>query len=101
MVLVTGIEACKAPTPQKLNSEIKRIEDSIKSGNTEAAKHMIAQHMNETKDSDLYYRWLSVQNRVWYAEMNADLCEQPNTSLFIATSRHTKSDPQIDIGRME
>ena len=72
IIIVIGIEACKAPTPQKTNSEIKRIEDSIKSGNIEAAKHMIAKHMNETKDSDLYYRWLSVQNRVWYAEMNTD-----------------------------
>ena len=72
VILLIGIEACKAPTPQNLNSEIKRIEDSIKNENTEAAKLLIAKHMNEAKDSDQYYRWLSVQNRVWYAEMNAD-----------------------------
>ena len=72
VIILIGIEACKAPTPQNLSSEIKRIEDSIKAGKTETAKRIIAQHMNEAKDSDLYYRWLSVQNRVWYAEMNAD-----------------------------
>lgn len=72
IALVLGIVACSAPTPQKLNSEIKRIEDSLKNGNSEAAKRIIAQHMSETKDSDTYYRWLTVQNRVWYAEMNAD-----------------------------
>ncbi len=72
IALVLGIVACSAPTPQKLNSEIKRIEDSLKNGNSEAAKRIIAQHMSETKDSDTYYRWLTVQNRVWYAEMNGD-----------------------------
>lgn len=70
--LVVGLEACKAPSPQGMNAEIKRIEDSIKSGQAEAAKRMIAQHMSEAKDSDTYYRWLSVQNRAWYAEMNVD-----------------------------
>ena len=72
LVLVVGIVACTAPTPHKLNSEIKRIEDSLKNGNNEAAKQIIAKRMSESKDSDMYYRWLSVQNRVWYAEMNAD-----------------------------
>ena len=72
IAFVFGIVACTAPTPQKLNSEIKRIEDSLKNSNHEAAKRIIAQHMSEAKDSDTYYRWLSVQNRVWYTEMNAD-----------------------------
>ena len=72
LVLVVGIVACTAPTPHKLNSEIKRIEDSLKNGNNEAAKQIIAKRMSEAKDSDMYYRWLSVQNRVWYTEMNAD-----------------------------
>ena len=72
IAFVFGIVACTAPTPHKLNSEIKRIEDSLKNGNNEAAKKIVAQHMSEAKDSDMYYRWLSVQNRVWYTEMNAD-----------------------------
>ena len=72
IAFVFGIVACTAPTPHKMNSEIKRIEDSLKNGNNEAAKQIIAKHMSEAKDSDMYYRWLSVQNRVWYTEMNAD-----------------------------
>ena len=72
IAFVFGIVACTAPTPHKMNSEIKRIEDSLKNGNNEAAKQIIAKRMSESKDSDMYYRWLSVQNRVWYTEMNAD-----------------------------
>ena len=60
LIIVFGIEACKPPTPNKMNTEVKRVEDSIKNGNMEAAKQLIAQHMSEAKDSDMYYRWLSV-----------------------------------------
>ena len=81
IVLAIGIEACKAPTPQRMNSEIKRIEDSIKAGNADAAKQLIVQHMNEAKDSDTYYRWLSVQNRAWYSEMNADSMATANNRI--------------------
>ena len=72
LALMTGIVACKAPNPQQTNAEIKRIEDFLKTGKPDSAKLIIAKHMSEAKDSDTYYRWLSVQNRAWYSEMNSD-----------------------------
>lgn len=86
--MVFGIEACKAPTPNKMNTEVKRVEDSIKNGNLEAAKQLIAQHMSEATDSDMYYRWLSVQNRLWYAEMKVDSMTAVSDSIYHYLSAH-------------
>lgn len=90
VILLVGIEACKAPTSQRMNSEIKKIEDSLKSGNHDAAKQMINQHMSEVKDSDTYYRWLSVQNRAWYAEMNVDSMTSVSNRIHQYLMRHQK-----------
>lgn len=98
IVLAIGIEACKAPTPQRMNSEIKRIEDSIKAGNADAAKQLIVQHMNEAKDSDTYYRWLSVQNRAWYSEMNADSMATANNRIHQYLLQH--QDKHNDMRRL-
>ena len=86
--MVFGIEACKAPTPNKMNTEVKRVEDSIKNGNLEAAKQLIAQHMSEATDSDMYYRWLSVQNRLWYAQMNVDSMTAVSDRIYQYLSAH-------------
>ena len=94
-VLAIGIEACKAPNPQQMNSEIKQIEDSLKSGNHDAAKQMIEQHMKEAKDSDTYYRWLSVQNRAWYAEMNVDSMTAVSNRIFQYLLRHENEQNEI------
>ena len=88
LIIVFGIEACKPPTPNKMNTEVKRVEDSIKNGNLEAAKQLIAQHMSEASDSDMYYRWLSVQNRVWYAEMNVDSMTAVSNRIYHYLSAH-------------
>ena len=88
IAFVFGIVACTAPTPNKLNSEIKRIEDSLKNSNHEAAKRIIVQHMSEAKDSDTYYRWLSVQNRVWYTEMNVDSMTAVSNSIHQYLLKH-------------
>lgn len=88
LIIVFGIEACKAPAPNKMNTEVKRVEDSIKNGNLEAAKQLIARHMSEASDSDMYYRWLSVQNRVWYAEMNVDSMTAVSNRIYHYLSAH-------------
>ena len=88
IVIVVGMVACNAPVPNNINTEIIRIEDSIKNGNLEAAKQLIAQHMSEARDSDMYYRWLSAQNRVWYAEMNVDSMTAVNNRIYEYLSSH-------------
>ena len=97
-VLAIGIAACKAPTPQRINSEIKQIEDSIKAGNSDEAKQIIAQHMREAKDSDTYYRWLSIQNRAWFAEMNADSMIKVNNRIHRYLLQH--QDKHNDIRQL-
>ncbi|SHL24814.1 tetratricopeptide repeat protein [Xylanibacter ruminicola] len=95
IILVAGIEVCKAPTPQNTNTEIKRIEDSIKNGKAETAKRIITQFMNEAKDSDMYYRWLSIQNRVWYAEMNVDSMTYVSERIHNYLIRHQNKQTHI------
>lgn len=73
LFLILGIEACHTPSQdQEMHSNIKAVEDSLKNGKFEAAMHLINRHLNETNDSDIYYRWLSVKNMAWYSQMNAD-----------------------------
>ena len=73
LFLILGMVACHAPSEnQGINSDIKIVEDSLKNGRFESAMQMINQHLSEANDSDIYYRWLSVKNRAWYSEMNAD-----------------------------
>lgn len=73
LFLIVGIEACHAPSRNHdIDRDIKIIEDSLKNGKFEAAMLSINQHLNETNDSDIYYRWLSVKNIAWYSQMNTD-----------------------------
>lgn len=73
LFLILGMSACEAPSQkQEMISDIKTIEDSLKNSKFEAARQMIDQRMSEARDSDIYYRWLSVKNKAWYAEANAD-----------------------------
>lgn len=73
LFLVLGMVACHTPSrDQEMSSDINTIEDSLKNGMYESAMRLINQHMNETNDSDIYYRWLSIKNKAWYAEAQAD-----------------------------
>ena len=86
VLVVAG--ACQTPSRQQLDADIKRAEDSLKEGKNEAIKRMVKQQLDEANDSDTYYVWLSVMNKVWYAEMNADSMESTSRRICQYLSRH-------------
>ena len=86
VLVVAG--ACQTPSRQQLDADIKRAEDSLKEGKNESVKRMVKQQLDEANDSDTYYVWLSVMNKVWYAEMNADSMESTSRRICQYLSRH-------------
>lgn len=72
LIAMMGMSACHAPSKKGFQEEMTQVQDSLKAGRYESARQMIAQHLEEAVDSDTYYRWLSMQNVAWYAEMNVD-----------------------------
>ena len=88
LLVFVGIGACQAPSRHLLSNDIKCAEDSLREGKTEVVKHMVNQHLEEANDSDTYYAWLSMLNRVWYAEMKADSMESTSKRIYQYLSRH-------------
>lgn len=100
LLILVGIGACQAPSRQRLAADIKYAEDSLRVGKTEAVKRMASQHLVEANDSDTYYAWLTILNRVWYAEMNADSMESTSQRIYNYLSRHQQS-PNIVRSQIE
>ena len=100
LFILVGIGACQAPSRQRLAADIKYAEDSLRVGKTEAVKRMASQHLVEANDSDTYYAWLTILNRVWYAEMNADSMESTSQRIYNYLSRHQQS-PNIVRSQIE
>ena len=88
LCVLAGLGACQAPSRQQIDAEIKCAEDSLKEGKTDAVKRMVNRHLDEAKDSDTYYAWLSIMNKVWYAEMNADSMESTSRRIYHYLSQH-------------
>lgn len=88
LCVLAGLGACQAPSRQQIDAEIKCAEDSLKEGKTDAVKRMVNRHLDEAKDSDTYYAWLSIMNKVWYAEMNADSMESTSRWIYHYLSQH-------------
>ena len=92
--LVLGMVACHTPSrDQEMSSDINTIEDSLKNGMYEAAMRLINQHMNETNDSDIYYRWLSIKNKAWYAEAQADSMRATSEQIQQYLMRNKQQNP--------
>ena len=88
LCVLAGMGACQAPSRQQIDAEIKCAEDSLKEGKTDAVKRMVNRHLDEAKDSDTYYAWLSIMNKVWYAEMNADSMKSTSRRIYHYLSQH-------------
>lgn len=100
LFILVGIGACQAPSRQRLAADIKYAEDSLRVGKTEAVKRMASQHLVEANDSDTYYAWLTILNRAWYAEMNADSMESTSQRIYNYLSRYQQS-PNIVRSQIE
>lgn len=100
LCIFVGIGACQTPSRQPLSTDILCAEDSLRVGKTEIVKRMVSKHLEEANDSDTYYAWLSVLNKVWYAEMNADSMESTSGRIYQYLSQHQKERNAVR-GRIE
>ena len=97
LFVFVGVGACQAPSRHQLDVDIKNAEDSLRNGQTEVVKRMVSKRMDEAKDSDTYYAWLSILNKVWYAEMNVDSFVSTNERIRQYLSQH-QHDHNVCIG---
>ena len=94
LFLILGMAACHKPSRnQEMASDIIIIEDSLKNGKFEAAMRMIDQHLSEANDSDIYYRWLSVKNKAWYVEANADSMLATSEQIYKYLTQNEQNNP--------
>ena len=100
LFVFVGVGACQAPSRHQLDVDIKNAEDSLRNGHTEAVKCMVSQRMDEAKDSDTYYAWLSILNKVWYAEMNVDSFVSTNERIRQYLSQH-QHEPNVVRSQIE
>ena len=100
LCVIVGIGACQAPSRHQLRADIRCAEDSLRNGRTESVKRMVSKHMDEAKDSDTYYAWLSIMNKVWYTEMNVDSLVSTSKRIHHYLSQH-QHEPNIVRSQIE
>lgn len=93
LVLTISLNACQTSSQERLKEKILRVEDSLKTGRYDVVMQMIADQMKTAADSDVYYRWVSEQNSVWYAQMNGDSMMANIERIHQYLQRHQEDEP--------
>lgn len=70
LAMMTG---CDVVQEEKQQETLRtNVEDSIGMGRTAYASRCINQQLTAAKDSDAYYLWLSMRNKLYYTRMQTD-----------------------------
>ena len=95
IVLFAGMVACNPDSKQGAAPDLRRIQDSLTSGNYEVARQLINSKMVTAPDSDTFYRWLSIMNSAWFAEMNTDSMVATSQRIHQYLLRHQQESNKV------